>query len=190
VNKERVYCWDIESGGWRDPYEWFEKNAPRVPGIRVRIITTWAQAKVKAYLTYLWLRGHHIPAEDARYDLPNACKTAVYTTFNFRTWRHVLRQRSLNQHAQWEIRACMKGAHDFFLKEAPLLFNPHTQGHVDQSLLGLPAMLDGGEGVMREVKLRVETVQNVWGGGRSYITQGAKPEECEQISEMPALVVR
>ena len=50
-----------------------------------------------------------VKPEDARYFLPNACKTEVVVSYNFRTWRHVFRERALNPKAQWEIREIMLG---------------------------------------------------------------------------------
>ena len=50
-----------------------------------------------------------IPPEDARYNLPNAMKTEIVTTFNLRQWRHVFKLRALDNHAQWEIRGIMLG---------------------------------------------------------------------------------
>jgi thymidylate synthase (FAD) len=60
-----------------------------------------------AYDSYVYLRDKGVPPEDARFLLPNACKTEVVTTFNLRMWRHVLEERWLNKHAQWEIRKVM-----------------------------------------------------------------------------------
>jgi thymidylate synthase (FAD) len=60
-----------------------------------------------AYNDYVFLRDNGIPPEDTRFVLPNACKTEVVTTYNLRMWRHVLQERWLNKHAQWEIRKVM-----------------------------------------------------------------------------------
>ena len=61
--------------------------------------------------------------EDARYFLPNACKTEVVVTYNFRTWRHIFRERALNSHAQWEIRGIMLGLYETLLAEYPAVFD-------------------------------------------------------------------
>lgn len=45
--------------------------------------------------------------EDARFLLPNACKTDIYITMNFRELMHFLDERN-TQHAQWEIRDLAK----------------------------------------------------------------------------------
>jgi thymidylate synthase (FAD) len=56
------------------------------------------------YDSYLNLRDLGVLPEDARFLLPNACKTEVFTTMNLRAWRHFIELRGLNKHAQWEIR--------------------------------------------------------------------------------------
>jgi len=56
-----------------------------------------------SYFDYLRLRALGISAEDARFLLPTATKTEVYTTFNLRMWMHFFKMRC-DTHAQWEIR--------------------------------------------------------------------------------------
>ena len=54
--------------------------------------------------TYLYLvNERNIPAEDARYILPNAAATSIVTTMNLRELLHFFRERCCNR-AQWEIR--------------------------------------------------------------------------------------
>lgn len=60
--------------------------------------------------------------EDARYVLPNACKTELAVTYNARVWRHVFRERALNDHAQWEIRGVMKGLYTELKEKLPSVF--------------------------------------------------------------------
>ena len=48
-----------------------------------------------------------LPSEDARFVLPNATKTEVVMTANFRQWRHVIKERAVNPHAQYEIKGLM-----------------------------------------------------------------------------------
>lgn len=67
-----------------------------------------AEAQVREHLTGLWklytrLVEQGIPAEDARYVLPNACETKVVVSMNARELRHFLSLR-LCRRAQWEIR--------------------------------------------------------------------------------------
>ena len=58
----------------------------------------------QTYDSYLSLRDAGVLPEDARFLLPNACATNVFTTMNLRAWRHFIEMRGLNPHAQWEIR--------------------------------------------------------------------------------------
>ena len=53
--------------------------------------------------TYDFLIDNGIPAEDARFVLPNACETKIIVTMNIRTLLHFFEERCCNR-AQWEIR--------------------------------------------------------------------------------------
>jgi thymidylate synthase (FAD) len=64
----------------------------------------------------------NIPAEDARYILPNACATKIIITMNARELRHFFSLRSCNR-AQWEIRDMSCRMLNLVKKEAPLLFS-------------------------------------------------------------------
>lgn len=80
----------------------------------------WVTGQVIAYSYYLLARKRGIPSEDARSHLTNACRTLVYTTFNFREWRHFFKMRS-DKHAQWQIRILATRVLDYFWKEVPVL---------------------------------------------------------------------
>ncbi len=70
-----------------------------------------------------------IPAEDARYVLPNATETKIFITMNARTLLHFFNKRCCNR-AQWEIRNM---AFDMLLRVkevAPLLFKGAGPGCV------------------------------------------------------------
>lgn len=56
---------------------------------------------------YSQLLSAGIPAEDARYVLPNACQTSLVMTMNLRELWHFLALRE-DSHAQWEIRNLAK----------------------------------------------------------------------------------
>lgn len=53
--------------------------------------------------TYDYFIRNGIPAEDARFVLPNACETKIIVTMNIRTLLHFFEERCCNR-AQWEIR--------------------------------------------------------------------------------------
>ncbi len=77
---------------------------------------------ILAYQQYGILLRKGAKPEDARFLLPNACKTEVVATFDLRQWRHVFRHRALNPKAQWEIRAMMLDVLSKFKKELPEIF--------------------------------------------------------------------
>ena len=62
-----------------------------------------------------------IPEEDARYILPNACKTNIMVTMNARELRHFLSLR-LCTRAQWEIRQLAEKMLDCVREVAPTIF--------------------------------------------------------------------
>lgn len=62
-----------------------------------------------------------IPAEDARYILPNAAATKIVMTMNARELRHFFSLRLCNR-AQWEIRELAEAMLREAAKAAPLLF--------------------------------------------------------------------
>jgi thymidylate synthase (FAD) len=62
-----------------------------------------------------------VPAEDARYILPNASATKIIITMNARELRHFFSLRSCNR-AQWEIKTMACSMLNLVRKEAPLLF--------------------------------------------------------------------
>lgn len=72
------------------------------------------EQQARAYHAYLRDRQDGVPAEDARYSLPNATKTELYMTCNLRQWRTVLELRT-DRHAQWEVRGLMRRVLDHFL---------------------------------------------------------------------------
>jgi thymidylate synthase (FAD) len=84
---------------------------------------SWLSNRHAEYIEYLDYINEGIPPEDARCCLPNATKTEVFTTFNLRQWRSVLKERALNPHAQWEIRIMMLQALTILNKKLPAIFS-------------------------------------------------------------------
>ena len=82
----------------------------------------WLNSIDTSYEYYELLLKLKQKPEDARFLLPNACKTEIVTTMNLRMWQHVFRERALNEHAQWEIRGIFKSIYDEFTKELPTVF--------------------------------------------------------------------
>lgn len=63
----------------------------------------YTEAMEKAWAAYGELEKLGVPAEDARYVLPNGCTTNITITMNARELRHFFELRCCNR-AQWEIR--------------------------------------------------------------------------------------
>lgn len=76
-------------------------------------------ARIRDFYSRAVSRG--IPAEDARYLLPNATHTKIGFTMNFRELRHFFKLRT-EKHAQWEIRAMAKEMLDIMTKKYPCCF--------------------------------------------------------------------
>ena len=83
----------------------------------------WLSDCRDAYKKYLWWREKAgFKPEDARFHLPNACKTEVAATYNFHTWRHIFEHRGLNPRAQWEIRGIAQAILKVFVVKWPSVF--------------------------------------------------------------------
>lgn len=71
--------------------------------------------------TYIKLKELGIPKEDARFVLPNATKTEIVLTANFRELRHMISLRG-SKDAQWEIRRVFMEILKILKREAPTVF--------------------------------------------------------------------
>jgi thymidylate synthase (FAD) len=96
-------------------------GSQKTMSIRTPIEYAWLNTIANCYREYLRELQYAKP-EDARYVLPNATKTEIATTFNLRQWRHVFRQRALNSHAQWEIRAIFNDILSDLVDRLPSVF--------------------------------------------------------------------
>lgn len=67
---------------------------------------------------YQQLTDLNIPAEDARYLLPNSALVNVTLTCNLRAFIDLYNKRS-DKHAQWEIREMVEKMRDVIVKEIP-----------------------------------------------------------------------
>ena len=85
--------------------------------------TSEVYAELMDYISKLYSRMiiAGIPEEDARYILPNACKTNIIVTMNARELKHFLSLR-LCTRAQWEIRQLAEKMLDCVREVAPTLF--------------------------------------------------------------------
>jgi len=83
----------------------------------------WGHAMTQIRKTYKGLIESGVPKEDARYILPNACKTRIVVSGNFQAWWDFIKLRT-DKAAQWEIRGIAEEVRDILLKEAPAFFKP------------------------------------------------------------------
>ncbi len=67
-----------------------------------------------------------VPNEDARYLLPNACKTSLYLTCNLRELIHIANER-LCSRAQWEIRELVEQMCSLVPQELQFMLVPKCQ---------------------------------------------------------------
>lgn len=63
-----------------------------------------------------------VPKEDARYILPEATKSVIVMSGNFRMWYEMFTKR-LDRHAQWEIREMVSQIRNELEKKAPNVFD-------------------------------------------------------------------
>ena len=70
---------------------------------------------------YAYFRLANIPAEDARFVLPNACDTRIIFTMNARSLHNFFKLRCCNR-AQWEIRAMADEMLRLCREVSPVLF--------------------------------------------------------------------
>lgn len=69
---------------------------------------------------YKTLIENDVPKEDARFFLPLGTETELIIAFNFREYRHILKQR-LDKHAQWEVRQVAKKMYEIAQEKWPWL---------------------------------------------------------------------
>jgi len=82
---------------------------------------TFSAAMRGAFDAYRALLDAGVPAEDARYVLPNAMETKIVVTMNVRELLHFLELRSCKR-AQWEIRALALAMLELAEPTAPYVF--------------------------------------------------------------------
>lgn len=85
-----------------------------------------AKAAFEAYAKLVELG---VPAEDARYLLPNACETKIVVTMNIRELMHFFSLRCCSR-AQWEIREVACKMLELVRPTAPLIFKQAGPGCV------------------------------------------------------------
>lgn len=107
---------------------WFEENPNNFEYVH------WVQAMERAEQAYIeFVKDFDWTAQQARSVLPNSLKTEIVTTFNIRTWRWVLSQRtSQNPRAHPQMREIMDIVHEQLKEAYPVFFEelPHQKGEM------------------------------------------------------------
>ena len=80
------------------------------------LLQYYKHAMSRSAYEYLTALSEGVKPEDARYLLPEACKTEIVVTMNCREFFHFLETR-LSHRAQWEIRYLAQEMHDALLGE-------------------------------------------------------------------------
>jgi len=99
----------------------FDYEMPPSVASRPEMAAIFRRAMAEAHAAYRRLRTAGIPAEDARFVLPNAAHSRIIITMNARELRHFFRLRCCRR-AQWEIRALAKEMLRLAMAAAPALF--------------------------------------------------------------------
>lgn len=99
----------------------FEYITPPKVAKNIETAEVFRKAMEYAQKAYEELLAVGIPAEDARFVLPNAAETKFVMTMNVRSLLHFFELRCCNR-AQWEIRALANEMLKQVRKVAPLLF--------------------------------------------------------------------
>ncbi|MCX8084738.1 MAG: FAD-dependent thymidylate synthase [Calditerrivibrio sp.] len=86
-----------------------------------RYYVRYAALMKELALLYSEMISQDIPAEDARYILPNACETKIIVTMNARELLHFFKLRCCNR-AQWEIRQMAEEMLKLCMEVAPAVF--------------------------------------------------------------------
>lgn len=102
--RHRVASYSQQSQRYVAAEEDFEHVVPPTIAQKPRAARSFARAMREAGLRYRELLAAGIPAEDARFVLPNAAATRIIVTMNARELRHFFKLRCCLR-AQWEIRA-------------------------------------------------------------------------------------
>lgn len=99
----------------------FEYVVPPKIARNPELAAKFEQAMETAQAEYAELLAAGVPAEDARFVLPNAAATSLVVTMNVRSLWHFFELRCCNR-AQWEIRALANAMLAEVKEVAPLLF--------------------------------------------------------------------
>lgn len=119
--RHRIASFSQQSQRYVSHEEPFEAIIPESIAGQAELATRFTRHLVDTHQLYQELLAAGIPAEDARFVLPNAAATKLVLTMNARELHHFFALRCCRR-AQWEIRAMAKDMLRLAKHAAPLLF--------------------------------------------------------------------
>jgi thymidylate synthase (FAD) len=117
----RVASFSQQSQRYCIPGEQFKFVVPPTIGADVELGTQFNIFMNQCSDFYNYLASKGIPAEDARFVLPNAAETKLVMTMNARELHHAFSLRCCT-HAQWEIREMFNTIRKIVKEAAPTIF--------------------------------------------------------------------
>ncbi len=119
--RHRIASYSQKSQRYVKHNEGFDYIIPDTVKKDDKLLNSYDELMSKISSFYDELIKADIPAEDARYVLPNACETKIIVTMNARELIHFFSIRCCNR-AQWEIRQMAEKMLEECLKVAPSIF--------------------------------------------------------------------
>jgi thymidylate synthase (FAD) len=119
--RHRIASYSQQSQRYVSHDERFEAVTPASIADRPELAVRFEQHLAATHELYRELLDAGVPAEDARFVLPNAAATKLVMTMNARELHHFFALRCCRR-AQWEIRAMAKEMLRLARRAAPLLF--------------------------------------------------------------------
>jgi thymidylate synthase (FAD) len=119
--RHRIASYSQQSQRYVARMEPFEAVTPPSLAAKHELLARYEALLHEIHLTYREFLDAGIPAEDARFVLPNAAATKLVVTMNARALHHFFRLRCCRR-AQWEIRAMAVEMLRLCCHAAPILF--------------------------------------------------------------------
>ncbi|MDR3049470.1 MAG: FAD-dependent thymidylate synthase [Elusimicrobiota bacterium] len=121
LTRHRIASFSVQSQRYVQFKTGIETVCPPSVSKNKKLLEKYSSFIKTAETLYAEFLAQNIPAEDARYILPNAASTKIILTMNARELRHFFSLRCCNR-AQWEIREMAIAMLKLTKKEAPILF--------------------------------------------------------------------
>jgi thymidylate synthase (FAD) len=143
--RHRLASYSQQSQRYVSHAERFAAVTPPSIAARPELAQRYAALLEEIHAAYCELLAAGIPAEDARFVLPNAAETKIVVTMNARELHHFFALRCCRR-AQWEIRAMAVEMLRLARRAAPLLFAAAgpgcLQGACPEGAMSCGALLD------------------------------------------------